>query len=358
MTEYQPGRVILLGSGETSPHIRKTYDWLFQQLETPVSVSILETPAGFEPNSEDVAGQVGEYLEKHLQNYRPQVSVIPARKRGTDFSPDDPNLLTPFYASDILFMGPGSPTYAVRQLQDSVAWHTMQACHRLGADLIFASAASLACSLYTMPIYEIYKVGEDLHWKPGLDFFGAYGLPLLFVPHWNNNDGGAALDTSRCYIGQDRFHQLLTLMDEIERGGYTVVGLDENTALIVDPQTRSCQAMGQGGVTILRDGKEAHFAAGDSFAISHLGAFQIPAISDKIPTDICLHAETQMQMTRSQKEARPEPPAAALSLLEERIHARQAKDWAKSDSLRDEIAALGWAVQDTRDGSHLEPIAG
>jgi cysteinyl-tRNA synthetase len=43
-----------------------------------------------------------------------------------------------------------------------------------------------------------------------------------------------------------------------------------------------------------------------------------------------------------------DPRAAAL--LDERIAARAARDWARSDALRDELLALGIAVEDTRDG--------
>ena len=75
----KPGPIVLLGSGETSPNIRRVYDDLFHRFVPPVNVSILETPAGFEPNSDYVAGQIGAYLEKHLQNHRPAVSIIPAR---------------------------------------------------------------------------------------------------------------------------------------------------------------------------------------------------------------------------------------------------------------------------------------
>jgi cysteinyl-tRNA synthetase len=38
------------------------------------------------------------------------------------------------------------------------------------------------------------------------------------------------------------------------------------------------------------------------------------------------------------------------SLLDERVAARAARDWAASDRLRDELAARGIAVEDTRDG--------
>jgi cysteinyl-tRNA synthetase len=46
-------------------------------------------------------------------------------------------------------------------------------------------------------------------------------------------------------------------------------------------------------------------------------------------------------------------PAEILALLEERKTARAAREWAKSDTLRDQIAALGWQVKDTKDGQKL-----
>ena len=43
-------------------------------------------------------------------------------------------------------------------------------------------------------------------------------------------------------------------------------------------------------------------------------------------------------------------PAGAEALLAERIAARAAKDWARSDALRDELASLGVLIDDGRDG--------
>ena len=58
---------------------------------------------------------------------------------------------------------------------------------------------------------------------------------------------------------------------------------------------------------------------------------------------------------------RLEPEAAAISpeitaLLEQRHAARAAKDWAKSDTLRDELLKRGWVVKDTKDGTKLTRI--
>ena len=44
------------------------------------------------------------------------------------------------------------------------------------------------------------------------------------------------------------------------------------------------------------------------------------------------------------------------SLLDQRQQARASKNWAQSDQLRDQIAALGWVVKDTKEGQKLTPI--
>ena len=49
-----------------------------------------------------------------------------------------------------------------------------------------------------------------------------------------------------------------------------------------------------------------------------------------------------------------EAPAEALALLEQRQQARKAKNWAESDRIRNELAAMGWVIQDTPQGAKLK----
>jgi cysteinyl-tRNA synthetase len=49
-------------------------------------------------------------------------------------------------------------------------------------------------------------------------------------------------------------------------------------------------------------------------------------------------------------------PAGAQALLDDRAAARAAKDWAASDRLREELAALGVAVRDTSAGQEWSPV--
>ena len=53
-----------------------------------------------------------------------------------------------------------------------------------------------------------------------------------------------------------------------------------------------------------------------------------------------------------------ELPAGAAELIERRADARAARDWATSDRLRDELAALGVAVEDTPDGQRWHRLSG
>ncbi|MEY2502053.1 MAG: cysteinyl-tRNA synthetase [Verrucomicrobiota bacterium] len=46
-------------------------------------------------------------------------------------------------------------------------------------------------------------------------------------------------------------------------------------------------------------------------------------------------------------------PAEIAQLAEARVQARLAKDWRKSDELRDELAARGWEARDTKDGQKI-----
>ena len=49
-------------------------------------------------------------------------------------------------------------------------------------------------------------------------------------------------------------------------------------------------------------------------------------------------------------------PAEVTALVEQRQAARKAKDFAEADRLRDKIAALGYAVRETRQGTEITKI--
>lgn len=77
-----------------------------------------------------------------------------------------------------------------------------------------------------------------------------------------------------------------------------------------------------------------------------LSPSQIAAVQGlwtRINTVLCLEREARAV------------PGEITALLDARQAARTAKQWAESDRLRDEIAAQGWVVKDTKDGQILSP---
>lgn len=340
-----PGPVALFGSGETAPNGRKVFESLLNRLPQNPMISLLETPAGFELNSKQVAGNIAEFLNHHLQNFRPQTVLIPARKKDTAFSPNDRDLLEPMLEAHLIFLGPGSPTYAVNQLMESLAWEYLLASHLSGTGLALASASTIAVSAFALPVYEIYKVGLDIHWQKGLDLFSQYGLSLSFIPHWNNTDGGEELDTSRCYIGQARFNPMLKMLPPDQ----TVVGIDEHTGLLVDFQNQCCEVIGSGKVTILQPQTHKAFSAGRTFELAELGEYKLPNPDEVVSSSVY----QEVQEAHQQRDRIPLPPAEITELAEERLAAREAGDWDRADALRDEINRQGWQIQDTDAGYEL-----
>jgi hypothetical protein len=338
----RPGPIALFGSGETSSSGQKIFDRLFKWLPDSPVIAILETPAGFELNSPLVARRVEDFLNHRLQNYLPQTTIIPARRRQTEFSPDDPDIAAQVLNADLIFMGPGSPTYAVRQLEDSLTWRYLVARHRLGTGLAFASAAAIAISSYALPVYEIYKVGDDIHWKPGLEFFAPYGLNLVFVPHWNNKEGGDDLDTSRCFIGQSRFETMVDLLPE----NVTIVGIDENTGLIFNFEKENCLVVGKGNVTIIQKINNTLISVHDEFSFKLLGDYHDSPNREGIQAE-----DWEKALSADRFRSKTSIPSAEVkAMVNRREAARIQRNWEEADEIRKRIEALGWQIKDTING--------
>jgi cysteinyl-tRNA synthetase len=60
----------------------------------------------------------------------------------------------------------------------------------------------------------------------------------------------------------------------------------------------------------------------------------------------------QLDLTRA---VEVDVPAEVTELAERREHARRERQWETADRLREEIAALGWSVEDGKDGFKLRP---
>jgi hypothetical protein len=153
----------------------------------------------------------------------------------------------------------------VRQWQQSSIPEILINRIQEGGCLVAASAAALTVGRFTLPVYEIYKVGYELHWVDGMDVLEHFGFNLVVVPHWNNAEGGNH-DTRFCFMGRPRFSQLVSLLPQ----DVSILGLDEHTACILDFENNEAVIKGIGTVTLQRSGSEMVFDTRERFSLEVL----------------------------------------------------------------------------------------
>ncbi len=256
------GMIVLMGSGELTATMVEVHKELLKQLSAAPKAVFLDTPAGFQLNVDHIAEKASDYFRSHIQ----QKLTIASFKSNDTISPfDAEQAYQTLREADYVLIGPGSPTYAVRQWLPSAIPKILTGLINDGGCLVAASAAALTVGRFTLPVYEIYKVGQELHWVDGLDLMKNFGFNLVVVPHWNNAEGGNH-DTRFCFMGKPRFDQLVASLP----ADVSIFGLDEHTACILDFAKDEAIVKGIGQVTLQRAGQQLVFSSGDHFSLDVL----------------------------------------------------------------------------------------
>jgi cyanophycinase-like exopeptidase len=234
--------IVLFGSGEISSTGRKIHEEVLQRIgKDPVKIGIVTTPAGFQPNVTVVYEEIAQFFRDHLKNFHPEITIISA---NTKKEANDESIVNRLNDVDYIFTGPGSPTYALNHMRNTLLLQKIIDRVRAGASLALSSAATLSFSHYVLPVYEIYKVGADPYWEAGLDVLSEFFEEITVIPHFNNNEGGEKTDTSRCFMGSERFAKLRAMLPPQEK----VWGIDEHSAAIIDVATKEVSQRGKGTV--------------------------------------------------------------------------------------------------------------
>ncbi len=375
-----PGLVTLIGSGETAAGMAGVHRGLLKALGDPPRPVFLDTPAGFELGAEAIAARFVDYFAQRFD-----LALAVASHRRAD---DDPRLqaaaLQAVSRGNYFVAGPGSPSYAAQQWKRSQVYAAVIDRWHAGAQLVLASSAAIAVSRYVLPVYEIYKVGQDLHWLDGLDLLGPFGYRLAIVTHWDNAEGGTH-DTRACFMGLERFARLRSMLP----GEAVVLGVDEHTALTLDLERGTGRVQGRSGVTVLRGEAERRHPAGTSFDLSELLPAGEAAPEPSAPADrqarmsdsiarasaqiaggelaagleaaaAAARPEVAVLLHQAAQAIQDEPPcdeaeAQLLDVLVElRAGLRSAKQWALADLVRDRLAQLGYVLRDTPEGTIWE----
>ena len=373
------GRLTLMGSGETAPGMVRVHRALLASLgETPRPV-FLDTPAGFELGVEGIAARFVDYFHTSLG-----LDLRVARDHHRDDPPRaQAEALEALTRGNYIVAGPGSPTYATEQLRSTPIAEAMLQRWHAGAQLVFASAATISLGRHALPVYEIYKVGRPLQWAEGLDILGPYGFELAIVPHWDNAEGGTH-DTRACFMGMERFARLRALLPPTA----TVLGIDEHTAVTLDLERGRAEVQGKSGITLLSGDRQEVHLSGEAFPLGllHAGtALRTPEHTSPSSSAPNASPATLGQAAalvgagdlvgglRVAAEGAPGDLAALLHqaaaaaeraevsddelgplmqiFIELRSGLRERGEWALADGLRDRLTAIGIELRDTPEGT-------
>src|SRR6267143_2746893 len=271
MPEHQgyPARLIaLFGSGETSPVMTSVHQELVARVSHPnLNAILLDTPFGFQENANELAARITAYFREHVG-----CEITPAsfRHSGRATALEVEQFLRSISDANYVFAGPGSPTYAIRHWRNHGVRDLLVEKVARGGCLAFASAAAIGLGAYALPVYEIYKVGDDPSWTEGLDVLGAIGVRCAVIPHYNNREGGTH-DTRFCWMGEPR----LRLLESMLPDDVVILGIDECTACIIEVEAHTVTVRGTGGVTLRHRGMERRWER-TTFALSELQSADQP----------------------------------------------------------------------------------
>jgi len=256
-----PRVLALMGSGETAPTMAKVHRALLARLPAGSPAVLLDTPYGFQENADEVTARTLEYFERNVGH---PIAIASLRRADGDALATATAVARAREAA-YLFAGPGSPSYALAQWRPTPIPGIVADKLRDGGIVTFASAAALTVGAHTVPVYEIYKVGDDPTWLAGLDLLAPLGLPVAVVPHYDNAEGGTH-DTRFCYLGEGR----LSMLESQLPAGHWVLGIDSHTALVLDLDAGPAAVLGLGGVTVRVQGRSRVLPSGTSVAIAAL----------------------------------------------------------------------------------------
>jgi len=355
------GVLALLGSGEIAPSMTKVHRQLLKRLD-PVRAVSLDTAYGFQANVPQMTEKIVHYFATSLR-----VPITPLHFTVFEGSSDvaRATFRQDVRAANYVFAGPGSPSYALYQWAPLGLADDLRGTLRAGGVLCFASAAALTLGSLTVPVYEIYKVGTSSHWLQGLDVLSMAGIRGAVIPHFDNAEGGN-YDTRFCYLGEERLVDLERHLPD-ETG---ILGIDEHTAGIVDLEHQTLTVMGKGGVYWRRNGRTRTFESGSVTTLAELQSFE-PERVDPALAPLTEQNEVGSLVVLAEKGGpesidaiarlariassggtdRIDPTDLVESLLTLRVSARESKDFALADRIREILVTSGIEVMDTPDGS-------
>jgi peptidase E len=263
--------LVIMGSGETAPTMVTPHRDVVARFPSAPRAVLLDTPYGFQENAAEISQRALDYFAHRVQ-LAMEVAGFPGPLAGDALErSEQPSaaVLARVRAAELVFAGPGSPTYALAAWRNTPLPAALADKLAHGGAVVVASAAAATIGRFSLPVYEVYKVGQPAHWLDGLDLMGPLGLgpPCAVIPHFDNAEGGTH-DTRFCYMGERRLQALEAMLPE----DAWILGVDEHTAFVVDLDAREATVSGRSGVTVRRRGVAQRFPAGTRLTLAEVAA--------------------------------------------------------------------------------------
>jgi len=308
----------VMGSGETAPTMAPVHRELIERVGGDAArVVLVDTPFGFQENADELVAKAQEHFQRSIGH---PLELASLRRVEASSEVEREAAYSRVHDADYLFSGPGSPSYTLRQWRQTEIPGLLREKLERGGCVTLASAAAITLGVVSLPVYEIYKVGEPVHWLEGLDLLSTAGISAALITHWDNAEGGTH-DTRFCYMGEGRLTQLESLLPE----GAAVLGVDEHTALIVDLGAGRVEVRGRGRAVVRRHGAETSLPAGTEVSLAELQAMLAGTTAGASGTPAGIAVERLEQPP--EPSAREEPFLALLGEREDEFdRARDRRD--------------------------------
>jgi cyanophycinase len=245
-----PGAIALVGSGEYTPAMEATDRFLLDTRGGPAAarVVVIPTASGQEPGSPEGWNRMGV---AHFSALGAQVTPVMLLDRQ---DAADARIVATLHSADLYYFSGGSPEYLIETLRDTPAWDAIRAGYANGAVIGGCSAGAMMLGGYTLGIRAL-RSGQPPQWRPALGLVAG----VTVIPHF---------DRVSQFVGEELFRAILASAPD----GLTLVGVDEDTALVCTPSANGAaprwRVTGRQGVAVFNRGTAAAiYRAGDQVSL-------------------------------------------------------------------------------------------
>jgi cyanophycinase len=222
------GPLALVGSGEYTAAMRATDRALLERVAggRAARIALVPTASGLEPGMPAVWNARGV---AHFQALGAHVDALSVITREDCASPA---VVAAIAAADLVYFSGGNPNYLTECWRDTPAWRALIERWRAGAAIAGCSAGAMMLGACTVRVRDM-MAGQKSSWTPALS-----AAPRIAVmPHF---------DRTAAFVSAAAFGALLRAAP----AGVTVVGIDEDTALVSDNDGSEWTVSGRQSVSV------------------------------------------------------------------------------------------------------------